>query len=200
MSRPGRSIVLVALVLVIAGVAGLGAFLSHGISARGEPWAVEGFVARRLRHLAIPRQAGERVNPVTATPDVLAQGRAHFADHCASCHGNDGSGRTALGGGLYPKAPDMRLDETQRLADGEIFYIIENGVRFTGMPAWGSGSPGDERDTWALVVFIRHLPQITPPELEEMKDLNPKSAKEWAEEEEVRRFLSGGEDSPRSGH
>src|SRR5207247_5574691 len=64
--------------------------------------------------------------------------------------------------GLYPKPPDLRLPETQNLTDGELFWIIENGVRFTGMPAFSnSGGHGGMLDSWKLVHFIRHLPHLT---------------------------------------
>jgi hypothetical protein len=85
----------------------------------------------------------------------------------------------------------MTLSDTQRLTDGELFVIIEDGVRLTGMPAWGSPGPEDDAETWGLVHFIRHLPRLAPDELEEMKALNPKTRKELEEEEEIRRFLSG---------
>jgi len=190
-------------VLVGAGAAvGLGLLLEHGISARDEPTAAEAFVARRLRHLAVPRHDREAKNPVPLSPEVLAEGRAHFADHCASCHGNDGRGKTDIGQNLYPKAPDMWKADTQDLSDGEIFSIITNGVRLTGMPAWGKQTPEDDQATWQLVHFIRHLPQITPEELAQMEPLNPKSPKELADEEEMRKFLQGGtpETPAPSGH
>ena len=170
--------------------------LWHGISARDEPTAIEAFVARRLRHLAVPWSDREAKNPVPATPEVLARARAHFADHCASCHGNDGRGKTTIGRNLYPKAPDMWLEDTQALSDGELFSLIKNGVRLTGMPAWGKDTEDDDRETWEVVHFIRHLPKITPAELAEMDGLNPKSRAEWQEEEETRKFLEGGGDAP----
>ena len=183
-------------VLVVAGVATAAAVLVHGgFSARDQPTALEAFVARRLRHLAVPRSARQARNPVPATPEVLAEARAHFADHCASCHGNDGSGQTEMGQHLYPKAPDMRRADTQNLSDEELFYIIHNGVRLTGMPAWGDSAPEEDQDSWKLVHFIRHLPQISPAELEEMKKLNPRSPEEMEEEREEEQFLQG-EDSP----
>jgi len=189
----GRKVVAGIVVLVGAGAAvTLGRFLDHGISARDQPTAAEAFVARRLRHLAVPRAGREARNPVPSTPEALDRGRAHFADHCASCHGNDGRGKTAIGQNLYPKAPDMSLPATQSLSDGELFYIIENGVRLTGMPAWGDPGPEDDNETWDLVHFIRHLPKITPEELAQMELLNPRSPKEIAEEEEMRKFLEGG--------
>ncbi len=197
-----RWLAALALALLVA-LVGVALVLRRGFSARDEPGAIEAAVARRLRHLAVPRGARERASPVTLTPEVLAEGRTHFADHCASCHGNDGRGQTQLGRNLYPKAPDMQLPDTQSLSDGELFYIIHNGIRFTGMPAWGDGTPEDDLDSWKLVHFIRHLPQITPQELEEMKALNPMTRAELDEEEDMRRFLEGGEaplPPPREGH
>src|SRR5262245_19367202 len=123
------------LVALLGGVIGLAVMLQRGFSARNQPMAVETFGARRLRHLAVPRSARAAKNPMKATSEVLAEARAHFADHCAGCHANDGSGQTEIGQNLYPKAPDMRQSETQSLSDGELFYIIHNGIRFTGMPA-----------------------------------------------------------------
>jgi|SRR6266508_3644037 len=100
-----------------------------------------------------------------------------------------------MGRNLYPRAPDMRLPATQAISDGEPFYIIENGVRLTGMPAWAA--PGSEEDSWKLVHFIRHLPLLTPEELIEMDSLNPRSAGEWRGlEEEEERFLGGHDDEP----
>ncbi|MGH9204083.1 MAG: c-type cytochrome, partial [Vicinamibacterales bacterium] len=132
------------------------------------------------------------LNPVAASPEVLASGREHFADHCASCHANDGSGNTEMGRSLYPRAPDMRLARTQGLSDGEIFYIIENGVRLTGMPGWSTGTPEGETSSWHLVHFIRHLPSITAEEIAEMERLNPRSPAELQEEKAIDDFLNDG--------
>jgi mono/diheme cytochrome c family protein len=163
--------------------------LRGGISARPEPGAVEAAVARRLRSYLVPASAREARNPLPVSPRVLAEGREHFADHCASCHANDGSGDTSLGRNLHPRAPDMRGPLTQALTDGELFYIIENGVRLTGMPAWGGA--GKPEESWKLVHFIRHLPVLTPEERAEMEQLNPRSAEEWREFQEEAEFLKG---------
>jgi mono/diheme cytochrome c family protein len=181
--------------LVLAAALGAGAVawsvVRQGVSARDEPTALERVVARRLRHLAVPRHQRDAVNPVPPSEEILASARAHFADHCASCHGNDGKGRTKLGQGLYPKAPDMTGPETQGLSDGELFAIIENGVRLTGMPAWGAPGPEDDAETWELVHFIRHLPRLTADEIAQMEELNPKSRAVFEEEERIRKFLAG---------
>ena len=191
-------IAIVVLTIAIA-VAILSAWLiiGRGFSARQEPTAVEAFVARRVRSLATPRAAKESQNPVAASKEVLTDAMAHFADHCAFCHANDGSGDTPIGKGLYPKPPDLRKSETQELTDGELFYMIHNGIRLTGMPAFGEEGKED-LDSWKLVHFIRHLPNITPEEIETMKSMNPKTPDELKEEEAIRRFLEGDDSQPPS--
>ena len=170
--------------------------LSKGFSAKDEPSRAEAFIAQRLRRIAIPVGARQLENPVKPGPDVLARAMEHFADHCASCHGNDGRGMTLIGRGLYPKPPDMTEHATQELSDGELYYIIENGIRFTGMPAFGE-DPDNTEDTesWDLVHFIRHLPGMTDDEVAQMKKMNPKSPGELEREERMRKFLQG-EDTP----
>ena len=179
----------IAFLAVLAVVLLVGLLLRRGFSARAEPTGVEAYVARHLRHLAVPRAARSMTNPVPPSEGVLDSARAHFADHCATCHGNDGRGLTSIGRNLYPKAPDMTRPQTQSLSDGELFYIIKNGVRFTGMPAWGESTPQGDLESWHLVHFIRHLPKITEEEIQEMESLNPKSPEEEREEEKERRFL-----------
>jgi mono/diheme cytochrome c family protein len=170
----------------------IGAWLwSSGVGTRRPPGSAETAVARSVRSAMIPAGARSLPNPEPATTENVRAGLEHWADHCASCHANDGSGETELGRSLYPRAPDMRLPATQNLTDGELFYIIENGVKLTGMPAWGSGTPEGERDSWHLVQFIRRLPALSEAEIAEMEELNPRGAAEWAALEEERRFLSG---------
>ncbi len=180
------------LALLAAVVAGTyaAALLRGGLSARDRPTALEERVARAARALAVPRRVRSRTNPVAATPEVLALARAHWADHCAVCHANDGSGDTSLGRNLYPKAPDMRAAPTQGLSDGELYEIIQNGIRLSGMPAWGEGGD-DDKETWALVAFIRHLPAATPDEIRSMEAMNPRSVEEWRELQDEEAFLRG---------
>jgi mono/diheme cytochrome c family protein len=185
-----------AALLLVAGTVVTGVYLKMtGLSARGAPGAVETRLARAARRFAISRMARDQKNPVPESDAAIADGMAHFADHCASCHGNDGSGQTDMGRGLYPKAPDMRLPETQALSDGELFYIIDNGIRFTGMPAFGTGTAEGAESSWHLVQFIRRLPRLTAEELERMESMNPRSPEEIRQEIEEQQFLQGGGDS-----
>jgi mono/diheme cytochrome c family protein len=184
----------VVLLLVVLGLAGGGILgwitIRRGFSARDNPSALEAYVAKTARALSIPSSERNAKNPFLATPEILSEARSHFADHCATCHGNDGSGKTEIGQNLYPKPPDMRQPETQNLTDGEIYYIVHNGIRLTGMPAWGDS--GKDDDSWKLVLFIRHLPQMTPQEMREMEQFNPMSAADRSEEDEEQRFLNEG--------
>ena len=173
---------------------------ANGFSARSQPGALETWAAQRARSIAIPAEIRTRVNPVPDSPEILAEARAHWADHCAVCHSNNGSGDSEMGKHMYPPAPDMRESDTQTLTDGELFYIIENGIRMTGMPAWGNGSTRGEQDSWKLVRFIRHLPKLTAEEEREMEGLNPKSPVDLKEEQAEREFLSGGEPNESTPH
>ena len=191
--------------LLLAGIAvfvGAALFLwigSQGISAKAEPGGFETFVARTMRRLAVPSGDRDLKNPVALTADVVAAGMSHYADHCAACHGNDGSGETEIGIGMYPKPPDMRLSPTQSLKDGELFYIIENGIRLTGMPAWGDGTPEGAEGSWHLVHLIRRLPTLTQEEIAQMQAMNPRSPADILADEETRKFLAGEGEAPAPG-
>jgi mono/diheme cytochrome c family protein len=184
------SLVLI-LVIVAAGIVGW-RMLRRGFSAREEPSKLEATMARMMRGLATPSTAKELKNPVSASPRELRAGLEHFADHCAVCHANNGSGDTMFGRNMYPKPPDLRAAQTQQLTDGEIYYIIQNGIRLTGMPAFGQGNRTDDAGSWHLVQFIRHLPKLTAAEEEAMKKLNPVSPMESQMEDD---FLSGQDSS-----
>lgn len=204
MRRRTKVIGLVLLVSLAVGATMLVRTVRSGLSAQEEPPFVEVVLARTLRRLAVPSDLRERKNPVPLTSEVLAEGKAHFADHCAVCHGNDGKGQTAMGPNFYPKVPDMTLPETQSQSDGKLFATIENGIRLTGMPAWGNGTAESAYGSWTLVHFIRRLPSLTPEEADQMRALNPKTRAEWEAAAEEERFLEGEGESeapaPSAGH
>ena len=179
------SIALVVVVLFVAVRAG-------SVSAvRRRPWPLEERIATGTWRLLVPRSIRNTRNPVAPTPDVLTRARAHWADHCALCHGNDGSGETTIGQRVYPRTPDLRAARTQTLTDGELFYAIEEGIAWTAMPGWRTGTSEGEQETWALVAFVRHLPSITADELKEMERLNPRAPVNTEREKEIDDFLKG---------
>ncbi len=191
-----RTLILIAVgaisVIVISGASAL-LFLkfgADGFSARAEPSSFEVIAARTARSLALPTGAKQKKNPIANSKEVLEEAMAHWADHCAICHGNDGSGQVEIGRQMYPQSPDMRKDSTQHLTDGELFYIIENGVRLSGMPAWGA-TEAAAKDSWKLVHLIRHLPQMSTREMSDMEKLNPKGPEDREQEQQEEQFLNG---------
>jgi mono/diheme cytochrome c family protein len=136
-----------------------------GLAADAEPGHAERLIASRLVRLAIPADARQQQNPLGADDKTIWRTAAdHYGDHCAACHGNDGRGDTQLGRNMYPDVPSFADETVQRLSDGELFYIIQNGVRWTGMPAWKDEHSAD--DSWRLVSLIRAMPTLTPADLD----------------------------------
>jgi mono/diheme cytochrome c family protein len=191
-----RALVILVVAISVVGAVVVYSVVRRGLSAHDEPSRVEAMLARAMRRLATPQATRSRPNPVPLTDAVIEQALQHYADHCALCHANDGSGDTEIGRGMYPRVPDMRAAETQSLSDGELFSIIEHGIRLTGMPAWGTGTAEGERDSWGLVHFIRRLPKLSAEEIERMEALNPKTPAQLKEEEEIRLFLAGESSAP----
>src|SRR5688572_28480429 len=188
MKRAVRIAVAAIVIVMVFGAIAIASMVRSGLSTHEEPTRIEAVAARMMRHWAVPADLRDAKNPVPLTPAVLEEGRAHFADHCAGCHGNDGKGE-AMGKQMYPRAPDMTLAATQSLADGELFAIIENGVRLTGMPGFGNGTAESANGSWQLVHFIRHLPKLAPEELAAMEKLNPKSPSEYEAMQAEEEFL-----------
>ncbi len=170
----------------------------HGFSAKEKPSRLEEFFARHARKIATPADAKRLKDPYPSTLESLRAARAHWVDHCASCHGLDGRGKTMLGLNLYPKAPDLRDAATQGLSDGELYYIINNGIRFTGMPAWGSTHSREEM--WQLVSFVRRLPDLTPDELKAMEQMAAGETVGDTDEAHPHSHSHGSETEPHSHH
>ncbi|KPK24011.1 MAG: hypothetical protein AMK69_16780 [Nitrospira bacterium SG8_3] len=199
MFRRIKILFILLLLLLIGAILAALWLLPGTFSAKATPPEWEVKAARFIRHLATPSHFLKMSNPVRFSSEILAEARHHFADHCATCHANDGSGKTHMGPNFYPPVPDLRDPAIQTMADGELFYVIHFGIRFTGMPAWGKSLPEEDLESWKLVLFIRHLPNITPEEIAEMKQHNPLTREERDQQEALDRFLSG-EDAPLQEH
>ena len=151
---------LVLLGLAVIVLSGTALLVRRGFRASATPPWWESAVARDLRNVAIPTSVRGEKNPFFGSSEAVSQGREFFLANCANCHGVDGGGKTPVGTNLYPRVPDLRATPTQNLTDGEIHYIIENGVQLTGMPAW-SRPHSESGDSWKLVTFIRSLQGAT---------------------------------------
>ena len=145
---------------IVAGVIVIGGYRyvrSGGMVARQTPGVVESTVARWVLNLSIPNDARDRRNPVAPTEASVTAGRRFYQQKCEVCHGYDGQGRTDVGGGAYPPPPDLSGGESMRRTDGELFYLIRNGVRNTAMPGWQM----PDEPIWQVVAYIRTLPTVT---------------------------------------
>ena len=156
-----KSLSVALLVILVICAIGAVVLIHKGFRANEAPSPTEAAVARSVRNLSIPRDESNVRNPFETDSNAIQQGRDYFLNRCAVCHGVDGSAKTQVGVNLYPKAPDLRAPATQGLTDGEIHYIIENGVRFTGMPALSNAHQQASNDSWKLVLFVRSLGRIT---------------------------------------
>lgn len=151
------------IVVLCAAVGGAIAYLgirNDGLAADRPPGRVETAIARRLVVLSVPAAARTRANPQGSGGDTWKIGADHFAEHCVICHGADGRGGSALGPNMYPPVPDLSSSAIQGMSDGALFAVISHGVRWTGMPAFRSEHSDEE--LWALVSFVRHVPQLPP--------------------------------------
>jgi mono/diheme cytochrome c family protein len=156
-------VTILALIVVLLAV-GVLALRNGGLSADAQPGPFERAVAARALRLSIPNAAERQQNPFAADAQAWKSAADHFEDHCAVCHGADGHGKTEMGERMYPPVPDLSNADVQARSDGALFYIIQNGVRWTGMPAWkGEHTP---EESWRLVSFIRKVPSLTTQDLE----------------------------------
>ncbi|MGH6869564.1 MAG: c-type cytochrome, partial [Methylocella sp.] len=145
----------IAALAVFSAATALYMFALPGLSsARRQPPGMEVAVATWLLRHSVPAAARRQRNPLGADAADAAAGRDLFRQNCEICHGYDGSGRTRIGGGEYPRPPVLR-SLIASMTDGEIFYHIRNGIRNTGMPAWTL----PDREVWQLVLYARNLPK-----------------------------------------
>ncbi len=126
-------------------------------TANKQPSKVEATLANMAKDVVIPIEAENNKNPLPGNEQTLKDGQEIYMQSCAICHGADGHGRTSLGRGMYPPAMDLTSPHVQHWNDAELFWIIQNGVRLTGMPSWKSTL--SESDAWKLVHFIHELPR-----------------------------------------
>ena len=155
-----KPLLLALVILLIFAVLLFAVAIHRGFRATNQPPAIENAVSRFVRNFGIPGSERRLQNPLPANSDTYTEAHQDYISHCANCHGVDGSGKTQVGTNLYPRVPDLRAPATQHLTDGEIHYIIENGVQLTGMPAWGNSHAQSSTASWQLVRYIRSLRQL----------------------------------------
>jgi mono/diheme cytochrome c family protein len=147
--------------LILGAITAMVGALLQGCTADKQPSHEETSLANAAKDVVIPLEAGKKKNPLPETDEILSQGEQAFVESCALCHGGDGRGQTGIGRNMDPPAMDLTSAHVQHWSDAELFWIIQNGVRLTGMPAWKSSIADD--DTWKLARFIHSLPRTQTP-------------------------------------
>jgi len=152
------SLAVIITLIVVGGVV----FIYSGLFdvAASEPhWSITRWVLEKARTRSIKLHAAAIEAPSGLDdPAQLLIGTAHFAAHCAVCHGAPGVPKGDIGQGLSPQPPNL-AHSSEHYTPSELFWIVKHGIRMTGMPAWGDH--GDD-ELWAIVAFIRKLPEMTP--------------------------------------
>jgi len=168
---------------VLATGAAVWAYLATGMfdpAASSPTGKMETRVANFALNQSVAKRAPSKKNPFSGTPDVLKAGLEHYKENCVVCHGAPGVDSGEIGQGLNPPAPELTLPRIQKRPDGELFWIVSNGIRMTGMPAFKPTHKPEE--VWKIVAFVRHLEEITPEEQKVLK----------AETEEAEHHHEGG--------
>ena len=160
MTKKRRAAIFLGLIVVVFLFA-IASFLRENWGANQTPGAIESFIARLVRGLGAQRQADEP-NPFSSTPENLETGRMVYEEHCVFCHGDDGIGQKPEQGiQFYPPVPSL-VDPNLALSDGQMHFIVTNGIRYTAMPAFEKVLTPEE--IWKAVLWVRRLARQPPPE------------------------------------
>jgi mono/diheme cytochrome c family protein len=154
--RRNKTILAVGVIIIFLGVVAALA-LRFDLSALPEPGRMEVALATRAKRILIARASRQNIPPQPqSTPDGVTEGKTRYGVECAACHGMDGRGLTDNGRWMYPRAADLTSPAVQEYSDQQLFWIVKNGVRLSGMPAFGK-LESDER-IWRIVQYLRTMP------------------------------------------
>ncbi|HEX4439219.1 MAG TPA: cytochrome c [Thermoanaerobaculia bacterium] len=148
------------LLLILGGVVVVSGVFDFAASK--PPSALEKALAPFALNRSVAKRASNQKNPVAGSPETLSRALGAYREMCVTCHGAPGVDPSEIGEGLNPPAPDLTLAKVQARSDGELFWIVSNGIRMTGMPAFGPTHK--EEQIWRMVTFLRHLPELSKDE------------------------------------
>ena len=159
--------ILIGIVIVLLGAVLVAWMGVCDVGAVAPPSKFEQRIANFALKRSVSRRAPRTANPLAASPEVWRAGLAHYKENCVMCHGAPGVEESEFGQGLNPPAPDLTLPAIQKMSDGELFWIVSNGIRMTGMPAFSPTHKPEE--VWTVVAFVRHLPELSDEEQKALK-------------------------------
>jgi mono/diheme cytochrome c family protein len=150
--------ILAAVLVVLSGLVVIFAFMQFDLSALQRPGKAETFLATQAKRILVYKNSRSGIpSPPNNLPASIEQGETLYGTDCAMCHGSDGHTLTDNGRWMYPRASDLTSASVQQYSDPELFWIIKNGIRFSGMP--GFGKVESDEHIWDLVRYIRTLPR-----------------------------------------
>ena len=154
-----KGTLIVAIIVVLIMIAVAYGVITVNISALPEPGPLETRMAMKAKDWYISR-AASGTPPETPTNDAssVSAGGTLFSMGCASCHGKDGRSPTNIGKSMYPRVLDLGAPEVQRMTDHELFWIIKNGIRLSGMP--GFAKILSDEQIWQATYYVRNLGEL----------------------------------------
>jgi mono/diheme cytochrome c family protein len=147
----------IAVAVALLGIVGYAYSGLHDVSASSSHSGFVDWLLSTTSHASIERRASEIEVPELADESLVLAGINDFNSMCAGCHGAPGKDPEAMGQGLNPPAPDL-AEEAAELTPAELFWVTKNGIRMTGMPAWGATH--DDDAIWPVVAFMTKLPAL----------------------------------------
>jgi mono/diheme cytochrome c family protein len=129
--------------------------VSLTVSLLMSAWLVDLSVSAHEGHRHAPESARKLKNPLTPTKENIEAGQALFNRHCASCHGEDGKAKTDIAAGMKVKPTDLTGQTMHVITDGEIYWVVTNGIKKSGMPALNAKTNPNER--WQMALYVKHL-------------------------------------------
>jgi mono/diheme cytochrome c family protein len=172
-------IVVAVLVLAIGGF-GLALLGFLPTRANSAPSEMERQIAMSALDNSVERHAQRINNPVPPTDENLIAGLKIYTMSCAGCHGGIDRKPVDFGNSFYPSAPNLILDPSDD-PEWHVFYVIHNGVRYSGMPAWDKTL--SETDMWKVTAFLTRIRKLPPAVQEYWKSSSGVSALTGGQEE-----------------
>lgn len=145
-------------------------FCSTGMfnmNATEKPSDVERILGKMAWEKSLHRRAPQATNPFEQDSSALEPGMGHFKENCLTCHGIPGVEPFEIAKGLNPPAPELKARGLKEWSDGDLFYLVKNGIRMTAMPAFGPTHSDDE--IWKIVYFLRHIESLTSEQRNELQ-------------------------------
>ncbi len=125
---------------------------------------ITSWILETARDQSIHFHSREIQAPPLKDPKMAKGGFKEFHEMCRQCHGAPGQQKAEFAQGLYPNPPDLTSKEMKGLDERELYWVVKNGIKMSGMP--GFGPTHEEEELWAIVAFLKQLPGIQAKEYE----------------------------------